>query len=101
MKEGKRKLEALNKALSESKIPNKSTYPSWARYFNVRVGAGTDVEFEAMLLSLGIYCPTALKMALAPIFSHLLLDWIQGSGSPLLPYILVIFSTGSMNVWTT
>lgn len=31
--EGKRKLEDLNKALSESKALNKSTYSSWARYF--------------------------------------------------------------------
>lgn len=31
--EGKRKLEDLNKALSESKALNKSTYSSGARYF--------------------------------------------------------------------
>lgn len=36
--EGKRKLEALNKALSESNSTNKSTYFSCVRYFFYGVG---------------------------------------------------------------
>lgn len=47
--EGKRKLEALNKVLSDSKSSNKSTYTSWAMHFTFGAGVGSDVEFEAML----------------------------------------------------
>lgn len=44
-----KKLEPLNKALSKSKSSNKSTYASWARHFDIRMGMGSDIEFEAML----------------------------------------------------
>lgn len=44
----KKKLESLNKVLSDSKFPNKSTYASWARHFIIEMGIGSDVEFETM-----------------------------------------------------
>lgn len=48
--EGERILEALNKALSESKTSHKSIYPSWVRYFthSLKAGARRDIEFKAM-----------------------------------------------------
>lgn len=45
----KKKLKALNKALSESKSSNKSMYASWARHFIVGMGVGSDINFEAIL----------------------------------------------------
>lgn len=60
-KEDKRKLEALNKVLSESKTSNQSTY-------SFGTGAGPDIEFEITLSyclgSRGMYCPAALRMVL-------------------------------------
>lgn len=44
----KKKLEALNKAFPESKSSNNSTYAWSARHFIIGMGAGSDIEFEAM-----------------------------------------------------
>lgn len=44
----KKKLEALNNALPDSKSSNESTYASRARHFIIRMGAGSDIEFESM-----------------------------------------------------
>lgn len=41
-------MESLNKALSESKSFNESTYASWVRHFVIGV-AICDLEFEGML----------------------------------------------------
>lgn len=46
---GKRKLEALNKELSDFKSSNKSTYTSLARYFILGVRVRSNIEFEATL----------------------------------------------------
>lgn len=46
--EGKRKLEALNKALSESKLQTK-VYTPRGEILTYGAGAGSDIEFEAML----------------------------------------------------
>lgn len=47
---GKRKLEQLNSALSNSKSSNKSTVALWARHVIFGASLWSDVEFEAMLL---------------------------------------------------
>lgn len=47
--EGERKLEAMNNALSESKIKSKSSYSTWVRYFMYGACVKSYIEFEAML----------------------------------------------------
>lgn len=47
-KADKKKWEALNKALFESKSFNKSTYASWARHFTIGIKV-RSVVFKAML----------------------------------------------------
>lgn len=67
---GKRKLEALNKALSDSKSSNKSTYASWVRHFIINAGSGSNVGFETMLStgSHGTSCRASLEGGLKHIY---------------------------------
>lgn len=48
-KTNNQKLEALNKALSESKSLNMSTYASWVRPFDIGMRKGREIEFKAIL----------------------------------------------------
>lgn len=69
-REGERKLEAQNIALSVSKIKTNSTYSSRLRYFTHGAKAKSYMEFEAMLAYLlsGMFCPVVLKMESILIF---------------------------------
>lgn len=89
--------------MSNSKSSNKSIYSSEARNFIIDVGAGSDVEFDAMVLywlswyvlssdpdySLNFYMFPLLirltkgeRLALMPIYLHsLFIDWINVSAT--------------------
>lgn len=92
--EGKIKLEALNKALSDSKTSNNSSYASWVGIL-LMARVGSDIEFEAMLsywLSWYVL-PGSPEMALIPTFFYSLSGWLKERSSPLPAFILVLFAT--------
>lgn len=67
--ESKRKLEAVNKALLDSKISNKNMYSLWARYFTYGDVVGSDIV--CFHISFDMRCPATPKIALTPIFPFL------------------------------
>lgn len=96
---GKRKLEALNRALSVSKSSNKSTYTSWDRHSIFSVGEGSDVEFKAMLsywISL-LILSSSPGDSLCPYVFTLVIKLAKGERFALVSIYLVRFSIDCMS----
>lgn len=85
-----KELEALNNFLSESKSSNKSTYAQWVSHFDIGMGMGNRIEFEALLsywLSWHAL-PSGPEDGLNPFVFSLAIRFTKGERSVLAPIYL-------------